>query len=91
MKKALITLFRPALLSGAVALAGLGLAGCLFSVSAQGLSAFDRDNAKAMLNAAKEDLQKNYYDPELRGLDIELTSRTPKRSSSRRRRVTNWF
>jgi len=71
MKKTLITFFRPALLRGAVALAGLALAGCFLSISAQGLSAFDRDNARAMLSAAKEDLKKNYYDPELRGLDIE--------------------
>lgn len=71
MKKAFITFFRPALLHGGIALAGLGLAGCLSSVSAQGLNGFDRENAKAMLSAAKEDLQKNYYDPALRGLDIE--------------------
>ncbi len=71
MKKARIFLFRPALLRGARVLVGLGLAGCLSSVSAQGLDGHDRENAKAMLSAAKEDLQKNYYDPSLRGLDIE--------------------
>lgn len=69
MNKALIIFVRQALLGGAIALAGLGL-GSLSTVSAQGLSGFDRDNAKAMLSAAKEDLQKNYYDPALRGLDI---------------------
>lgn len=38
---------------------------------AQGLDKFDRDNASAMLDAVKEDLKKNYYDPELRGMDLE--------------------
>ncbi|HEX5887785.1 MAG TPA: S41 family peptidase [Pyrinomonadaceae bacterium] len=38
---------------------------------AQGLGKFDRDNAIAMLDAAKDDLKKNYYDPALRGIDIE--------------------
>lgn len=38
---------------------------------AQGLGKFDRDSADAMLDAAKDDLKKNYYDPSLRGIDIE--------------------
>lgn len=38
---------------------------------AQGLGKFDLDNAIAMLDAAKDDLKKNYYDPALRGIDIE--------------------
>jgi C-terminal processing protease CtpA/Prc len=38
---------------------------------AQALAPFDRDNAQAMLNAAKEDLKKNYYDPQLHGLDLD--------------------
>ncbi|MBC8030484.1 MAG: hypothetical protein H7Z16_10265 [Pyrinomonadaceae bacterium] len=63
---------RPTLLVVAIAFAGLVLPGSLRSVSAQsGLDTFDRENAKAMLNAAKEDIKKNYYDPTLRGLDIE--------------------
>lgn len=37
----------------------------------QGLGKFDRDNAIAMLDSAKDDLKKNYYDPGLRGIDIE--------------------
>lgn len=38
---------------------------------AQGLGKFDRDSAEAMLDAARDDLKKNYYDPTLRGVDIE--------------------
>ena len=38
---------------------------------AQGLGKFDRDSAEVMLDAAKDDLKKNYYDPALRGIDIE--------------------
>jgi carboxyl-terminal processing protease len=37
----------------------------------QGLAHLDRDNARAMLSAAKDDLKKNYYDPALRGMDLE--------------------
>lgn len=40
-------------------------------VNAQGLDRFDRDNARAMLKAIKDDLKKNYYDPSLRGMDLE--------------------
>jgi C-terminal processing protease CtpA/Prc len=38
---------------------------------AQGLGHLDRDNARAMLSAAKDDLKKYYYDPSLRGMDVE--------------------
>jgi hypothetical protein len=31
---------------------------------------FDRDSAEAMLDAARDDLKMNYYDPGLRGIDI---------------------
>ena len=47
------------------------LIGSSAAVRAQGLAPHDRDNARAMLKAAKEDLKKNYYDPALRGMDIE--------------------
>jgi carboxyl-terminal processing protease len=64
--------FRPTLLLVAIAFAGLVLPGSFRSVSAQsGLDTFDRENAKAMLNATKEAIKKNYYDPTLRGLDID--------------------
>jgi len=39
---------------------------------AQGLAAFDRDNAQTMLRATKDDLKKNYYDPSMRGIDLEV-------------------
>ena len=37
----------------------------------QGLGKFDRDSAEAMLDAARDDLKKNYYDPALHGIDID--------------------
>lgn len=40
-------------------------------VSAQGLDRFDRDNARAMLTAMKDDLKKNYYDPTLKGVNLD--------------------
>ncbi|HWN09137.1 MAG TPA: S41 family peptidase [Pyrinomonadaceae bacterium] len=55
-----------------VILTTLMLAGAAVPSQAQsGLDSFDRENAKAMLSAVKDDLKKNYYDPGLRGLDIE--------------------
>ncbi|HEX7330050.1 MAG TPA: S41 family peptidase [Pyrinomonadaceae bacterium] len=41
-------------------------------VQAQGLGRFDRDSAIEMLRAARDDLKKNYYDPELHGLDVDV-------------------
>ncbi len=44
---------------------------CLFiSVSAQNLK-FERDRHKSMLKNIKNDIEKHYYDPDLRGIDIE--------------------
>lgn len=46
----------------------------MFAASAKaqgGLGPFDRDSAITMLSAAKEDLRKNYFDPNLRGIDID--------------------
>ena len=40
-------------------------------IKAQGLDKFDRDNARAMLTAMKEDLKKNYYDPTLKGMNLD--------------------
>ena len=42
-----------------------------YSARAQGLALHDRDNAEAMLRAAKEDLKKHYYDATHRGIDLE--------------------
>jgi carboxyl-terminal processing protease len=39
-------------------------------VNAQ-IGKFDRDSAEAMLDAARDDLKKNYYDPALRGIDVD--------------------
>lgn len=63
-------LFRFATAVAAVFLWSL-LAGSGFVAHAQGLGHLDRDNARAMLSAAKEDLKKYYYDPTLRGMDVE--------------------
>jgi C-terminal processing protease CtpA/Prc len=41
--------------------------------SAQELSKLDRDNARMILKATREDLVKYYYDPSLRGMDVEAT------------------
>ena len=41
--------------------------------SAQELSKFDRGNARMILKATREDLVKYYYDPSLRGMDVEAT------------------
>jgi carboxyl-terminal processing protease len=37
------------------------------------LSSFDRGNSLSMLKQIREDLTKNYYDPALRGMDVEKT------------------
>lgn len=41
------------------------------STPAQGLGPYDRDVAREMLRAAKEDIKKNYYDPGFRGIDLD--------------------
>ncbi len=41
--------------------------------SAQELTKLDRDNARMILKATREDLVKYYYDPSLRGMDVEAT------------------
>ena len=39
--------------------------------NAQGIGAYDRDSARAMLSVIKDDLKNNYYDPNLRGMDLD--------------------
>src|SRR6185503_19806135 len=34
------------------------------------LGPYDRDSARSMLEAVRDDLKKNYYDPELHGLNL---------------------
>ncbi len=55
------------------ALASLALTGLLSSpgARAQGLGPYDRESAQAMLDAVKDDIKKNYYDPALRGMDLD--------------------
>ena len=60
-------------LTAAAALCWLTLASA--PALAQGLAPFDRDNARAMLDAVRDDLRKNYYDPSLRGMDVEARFR----------------
>jgi carboxyl-terminal processing protease len=43
--------------------------------SAQSLGSYDRDSARTMLSTLKDDLKKNYYDPSLRGMDLEARFR----------------
>ncbi|HEX7957287.1 MAG TPA: S41 family peptidase, partial [Pyrinomonadaceae bacterium] len=48
---------------------------CSCAPAAAQLAPFDRDNARAMLDAVRDDLRKNYYDPALRGMDLEARLR----------------
>ena len=70
MKQKLICLSN-SLLVAATIVTSTVLIGSSSDVHAQGLGPHDRDNARAMLKAAKDDLKKNYYDPALRGMDLE--------------------
>ena len=36
------------------------------------LGPYDRDSARSMLEAVRDDLKKNYYDAELHGLNLEI-------------------
>jgi C-terminal peptidase prc len=49
--------------------------GCVGPVFAQTLSSQDRDRALIMLKAARDDIKKNYYDPNFRGIDLEARSK----------------
>ncbi len=52
----------------------LVLLGCVSSSFAQ-LSGQDRDRGLIMLKAARDDIKKNYYDPNFRGIDLEARSK----------------
>jgi C-terminal processing protease CtpA/Prc len=47
------------------------LLGCVDRVCSQSLSSQDRDRAIIMLKAARDDIRKNYYDPNFRGIDLD--------------------
>ena len=44
---------------------------CTYAPAAGQISSFDRGNSASMLKQIKEDLAKNYYDPNFHGLDID--------------------
>lgn len=46
-------------------------AGIVFEVQAQTATGYDRDRGRSMLRTIKNDLLKNYYDPDFRGIDVE--------------------
>ena len=48
---------------------------CAYPVSSQSLSGQDRDRGLIMLKAARDDIRKNYYDPELRGIDLDARTK----------------
>ena len=48
---------------------------CVCPVFSQGLSSQDRDRALIMVKAARDDIKKHYYDPNLRGIDIEARAK----------------
>jgi carboxyl-terminal processing protease len=51
-------------------------AGALLPLEARAQSlSFDRDRGRAMLSQIKSDLKKNYYDPTLRGMDLDARFR----------------
>src|SRR5687768_11012702 len=54
-----------------IALAGLLMGATILHASQ--LSTFDRGNSLDMLKVIKEDLTKNYFDPNFRGIDVEKT------------------
>ncbi len=54
-----------------IAIFSLPLAGVWFPARAQGLGPYDRSGAKEMLDSAKDDIKKNYYDAGFRGIDLE--------------------
>ena len=47
------------------------LIGAIQSASAQGINGEDRSRGHLMLDAMKDDIKKNYYDPSFHGIDVE--------------------
>lgn len=45
-------------------------------LNAQGLDRIDRERALSMLSNVKDELKKNYYDPSIRGMDVDTRFKT---------------
>lgn len=56
--------------AGALCLS-LTISGTLWPAYSQTLSSYERDRGRVMLEAVKNDIKKNYYDPNFRGMDLE--------------------
>ncbi|HEU4508924.1 MAG TPA: hypothetical protein VFR78_11835, partial [Pyrinomonadaceae bacterium] len=48
---------------------------CTHPASSQSLSGQDRDRGLIMLKAVRDDIRKNYYDPSLRGIDLDARTK----------------
>ncbi|MBC7910938.1 MAG: hypothetical protein H7Y30_10590 [Pyrinomonadaceae bacterium] len=72
MKIKLIPLLTSRSLSAAIfGLCCLLLVGALSPAPAQSLGPYDRDNARSVLDSIKDDIRKNYYDPNFRGINLD--------------------
>lgn len=60
----------------AVALGLAAVAVAPQSLRAQGLDRIERERALSMLSNIKDDLKKNYYDPSIRGMDVDVRFKT---------------
>jgi C-terminal processing protease CtpA/Prc len=64
--------FRSQLITAAtIAILSQPLVGLWFPARAQGLGPYDRSGAKEMLDSAKDDIKKNYYDAGFHGIDLD--------------------
>lgn len=59
------------LAAGAIAVCSLLLICAWLPARAQGLGPYDRSGAREMLDSAKDDIKKNYYDPTFHGIDLD--------------------
>ena len=66
----MLKMFAPLRAARVLALAAAFVMLACAAASAQ-VGSQDRDSARTMLDAMRKDLQKNYYDPSLRGIDME--------------------
>jgi C-terminal processing protease CtpA/Prc len=61
---------------GVVSLIFVLLSGAITAAFGQQPSSFERDRGRGMLSTIKEDLRKNYYDPNFHGMDLEARFKT---------------